>query len=85
MLRDIIRQLAQEYGVPIIMDEKANLELGDFKFEIMLPSSVSPGDVLVVVCDRGPNLWLSGLAEEGQIILAKSPELRYMREIENGG
>lgn len=82
MLTDIIKQLAQEYGVPIIIDEKA--DLNEAYFEMLMPSCV-PSGTIVIACDRGPNLWLEGLAEYGQIIIAKSPELRYLRQIENGG
>lgn len=78
MLTDIIRQLAQEFGVPIIINERAKLEAGDFDIEIAISRTLPPGTMLIVSTGAAP-LWLTGLAEEGQTLLVKSPELKYIR------
>jgi len=75
---EIIRQLAQEFGVPIIIDEKENVRAGDFDIEIAINRSVPPGTMLMVGTEGTP-LWLLGLAEEGQLLSEKSPTLRYNR------
>lgn len=78
MLADIIRQLAQEFGVPIIINEKAEIGAGDFDIEIAISRAMPPGTLLIVSTGAAP-LWLTGLAEEGQSLLVKSPELKYIR------
>lgn len=75
---EIIRQLAQEFGVAIIIDERADVAIGDFKFEMAISRSVPPGTMLMVGTEGAP-LWLLGLADDGQLLSEKSPALRYNR------
>ena len=75
---EIIRQLAQEFGVPILIQGKESAQVGDFEIEIAISRSVPPGTMLMVGTEGAP-LWLLGLAEDGQLLMEKSPTLRYNR------